>query len=52
MMFKELSSCCIKDFKFLATVIITEALEGHKLKYHLDYRSADTWSCLIVLGWI
>lgn len=52
MMFEELTSCYIKDFHFPATVIITEALEEHKLEYHLDYRSADTWSWLIVLGWI
>lgn len=51
MMFEELTSCYIKDFHFPATVVITEALEEHKLKYYHDNRS-DTWSCLIVLGCI
>lgn len=52
MMFEELTSCYVKYFNFPATVIISEALEEHKLKYHLDYRSADVWSCVIILGWV
>lgn len=51
-MFEELTSCYVKDFHLLATVIVTEALEEYKLKYHLDCGSADTGSCLIILGWI
>ena len=52
MMFEDLMFFYIKAFHLLGIVIIIEALEGNELKYHLNYRSADTQSCLLILGWI
>lgn len=48
MMFEDLMSFYIKAFRSLGTVIIIETLEENELKYHLNYRFADTQSCLLI----